>query len=56
MRHAHVQVHTVPMLVPTGAAGMVLGWRAVFQVAAFGYAVVATVGEVVAYGAPPGTI
>ena len=38
-----------------GVVGTVEGWRAVFQVAVVGQAVVATVGDVVAYGVGPGT-
>ena len=38
-----------------GVVGTVLGWFAVFQVAAVGQAVVATVGETVPNGVGPGT-
>lgn len=41
---------------PAGAVGTVLGCWAVFQVAAVGHAVVATVGDVVPYGVGPGTV
>ena len=42
--------------VPPGqVCGTVLGWLAVAQVAAFGHAVAATVGETVPYGSGPGT-
>ena len=37
------------------AVGTVEGCRAVFHVAVVGYGVVATVGDVVAYGVGPGT-
>lgn len=44
---------------PPGAVGTTVGtvegWRAVFQVAVVGQGVVATAGEVVAYGLGPGT-
>lgn len=40
---------------PAGTDGTVEGWPAVFQVAADGHAVAATVGEVVPKGVGPGT-
>ena len=53
MKH---EAYAVPFPVVSGVAGTVDGWEAVFQVAVVGYAVVATVGDVVPYGVGPGMV